>query len=64
MKFYCPDKHQGATQIGVYFAPLKTIGPFQKRTAVTKESPPKSNSYLLKIVVCMLATKKGVDLYG
>ena len=60
MKFYYPGKRQGATQIGVYFAPLKTIGPFQKRTAVTKEDARKSNSFLRGVMVCVVATKKGV----
>ena len=59
MKFYYPGKRQGATQIGVYFAPLKTIGPFQKRTAVTKEDARKSNSFLRGVVVCVVATKGG-----
>ena len=42
-----------------YFALLKTIGPLQKRTAVTKEDARKSNSFLRGVVVCVVATKGG-----
>ena len=45
----------------MYFALLKTIGLFQKRTAVIKEDARKSNSFLRGVVVCVVATKKGVD---
>ena len=48
----------------MYFALLKTIGPFQKRTAVTKEDTRKSNSFPQGFVVCVVATKKGVIPYG
>ena len=47
-----------------YFALLKSIKPFQKRTAVTKEDVKKSNSFLRGVVVCVVATKKGVIPHG
>ena len=43
---------------------LKTIGLFQKRTAVIKEDARKSNSFLRGVMVCVVATKKGVIPYG
>ena len=46
-----------------YFAPLKTIGAFQKRTAVIKEDVKNSNSFLHGVVVCVVATKGGVTMY-
>ena len=48
----------------MYFALLKTIGLFQKRTAVIKEDARKSDSFLRGVVVCVVATKKGVIPYG
>mgnify|MGYP004559038469 CR=1 FL=1 len=54
---------KGATR-RAYFAPLKSIKLFQKRTAVTKEDARKSNSFLRGFVICVVATKKGVIPYG
>ena len=46
MRFYKPGKRQGTTQFGAYCALPKTIGHFQKRTAVTKEDIRKNHSFL------------------
>ena len=54
---------KGATR-RAYFALPKSIKPFQKRTAVTKEDARKSNSFPQGFVVCVVATKKGVIPYG
>jgi len=42
---------------------LKSIKHFQKRTAVNKDDSRKSNSFPVRVVVCVLATKGGVTMY-